>query len=437
MSTGALLFLSLLVFLILNVPVGFAIGMSAMVTAIYTGFVGRALSLSFVAQQLVVGTDSFPLMAVPLFIFAGVLMGNGGVSRRILDVTKVFFGRMWGGTAICTVAFCMFFAAVSGSGPATVAAVGALVVPTMLAEGYSKKFTLALIACAGGIGVIIPPSIPMVFYGVSTGSSIGNLFLAGFFPGILVGITLIIYSYFYSKKMGWRSYNEGDAALTQKFSLKHALKTAWDAKWALLNPFIILGGIYAGVFTPTEAAAVACVYAVIAGRFLHKELKMKAFMASLLDSVSTIGTTMCIVGCATAFARILSIQQVPADITNMIVSLSNDKTIILLLINILLLLVGMFMDTTPAMLVLAPILMPIAVSYGVDQIHFGIIMVVNLAIGFITPPLGINLFVSSRVGQARLEVVIQGILPFVLIMIFDLMLITYIPQISMFLVNLI
>ena len=431
MSPGLILFLSLLVFLILNMPVGFSIGLSSVVTIIYTGLISKPQSLSFLSQQLVVGTDSFPLMAVPLFIFAGVLMGNGGVSKRILEVTKVFFGRMWGGTAICTVAFCMFFAAVSGSGPATVAAVGSLVVPTMLKEGYSKRFTLAVIACAGGIGVIIPPSIPMVFYGVSTGTSIGSLFIAGLIPGILVGLSLIFYSYYYSKKMGWRSFKEGD--VIPVFSWKQALHTTWDAKWALLNPFIILGGIYSGIFTPTEAAAVACIYAVFAGTIMHRELKLKEFMDSLKESTSTIGTTMCIVGCATAFAKLLSIQQVPAAITNMIVGLSQNGIVILMLINILLLIVGMFMDTTPAMLVLAPILMPIAVKFGLHPVHFGIIMVVNLAIGFITPPLGINLFVATRVGNAKLEEVIAGIIPFVVIMIINLLLITYIPQISMLL----
>lgn len=427
MSPGVVLFLSLAVLLILNVPVGFSIGLSTVATLLVTG----KQTLGFLSQQLVAGTDSFPLMAVPLFIFAGDLMGNGGVSRRILDVVKVLFGRLPGAMAICTVVFCMFFAAVSGSGPATVAAVGALVVPTMLKEGYSKRFTLALIACAGGIGVIIPPSIPMVFYGVSTNTSIGDLFKAGFVPGILIGVSLIIYCYIKAKKEGW----EGKKT-DEKFSWRVAGKAIWDGKWALLNPLIILGGIYSGVFTPTEAAAVACVYAVFCGTLMHKELKLKEYFTSLGTSVSTIGTTMCIVGCATAFAKLLSLEQVTTSIAHAITGISTNPIIVLMMINILLLLIGCFMDTTPAMLVMAPILMPIAVQMGLDPVHFGIVMVVNLAIGFITPPLGINLFVASRMGDAKLEVVIKGIVPFILIMIFDMILITYVPDISMVVVNL-
>jgi C4-dicarboxylate transporter DctM subunit len=422
---GAILFISLLVFLILNLPVGIAIGMSAVATII----IGGKLSLGYVAQALVTGCDSFPLMAIPLFILAGELMGQGGVSRRILNVCNVFFGRITGGLAIVTVTVCMFFAAVSGSGPATVAAVGSMVVPTMLQKGYSKTFTLALIATAGSIGVIIPPSIPMVIYGVSTGTSISSLFLAGFIPGILIGFALMIFCYLYCKKQGW----QGD---TEKFIWKKALLTIWDAKWALINPFIILGGIYGGFFTPTEAAAVAAVYAFICGVFIYRELDFKKIISTIGGACSTTGTTMVILGCATAFTQILTIEQVPQMITQAILNVSNNAIIILLLMNVFLLIVGCFMDTTPSMLVLSPILLPVALQLGMSPIHFGIIMVVNLAIGFITPPLGINLFVACRIGDSSLDVVTHGIVPFIIVMIGCLMLITYIPQISMALPNL-
>jgi C4-dicarboxylate transporter DctM subunit len=412
------------VFLILNVPVGIAIGMSAATTIL----IGGKLSLGFVAQALVNGCDSFPLMAIPLFILAGEFMGGGGVSRRILNVCNVFFGRVTGGLAIVTVTVCMFFAAVSGSGPATVAAIGSMVVPTMLQKGYSKSFTLALIACAGSIGVIIPPSIPMVIYGVSTGTSIGSLFLAGFGPGLLIGFALMIFCYFYCKKQGW----QGD---TEKFTWKKALATVWDAKWALINPVIILGGIYGGFFTPTEAAAVAAVYAFICGVFIYRELDFKKMIATIGGACSTTGTTMVILGCATAFTAILTIEQIPQMITAAILNFSNNTILILLLINVFLLIVGCFMDTTPAMLVLAPILLPVALSLGMSPIHFGIIMVVNLSIGFITPPLGINLFVASRVGNEELGTVLKGIVPFIIVMLACLMLITYVPAISMFLPN--
>mgnify|MGYP002411469299 CR=1 FL=1 len=416
---GAILFISLIVFLIFNLPVGIAIGLSSLTVVL----MDARMSETFIVQSLIAGSDSFPLMAIPLFILAGDLMGTGGVSKRILNVANVFFGRVTGGLAIVTVVVCMFFAAVSGSGPATVAAIGSMVVPTMLEKGYSKSFTLALIATAGCIGVIIPPSIPMVIYGVGTSTSISGLFMAGFLPGILIGLALITLCYFYCKKQGW-------GGTDKVYSLKEKLEVTWDAKWALINPVIILGGIYGGFFTPTEAAAVAAVYAFIVGWFIHKELNRSNLIKTIANACSTTGTTMVIIGCATAFSKILTIQQIPAMVTNAIVNFSDNPIIILMLINILLLFVGCFMDTTPAMMVLAPILLPVAVTAGLSPIHFGIIMVVNLAIGFITPPLGINLFVASRIGNAKLEVVTSGIVMFFIAMVFCLLLITYIPAIS-------
>lgn len=424
-----ILFIALFIFLMLNVPVGFAIGLSSLAGLFALQASGGNQSIGYLSQTMVSGCDSFPILAVPLFILAGELMGGGGISSRVLNVCKAIFGRFYGGVAMCAVAFCMFFAAVSGSGPATVAAVGGLVVPTMLKEGYSKEFTLATIACAGGIGVIIPPSIPMVFYGTTTNTSIGSLFMAGMLPGILIGVTLMIFCYIMGRKNGWKD-------TSAKFSWRSLGRTLWEGKFALLDPIIILGGIYSGFFTPTEAAAVACVYAVFCGVLLHKELDLKTFLKVLRGAVSTTGTTMLIVGSATAFAKILSITGAPAAIASAISGVSGNAVVVMLLINVLLLFVGCFMDTTPAMLILAPILMPIATSIGYDPIHFGIIMVVNLAIGFITPPLGINLFVAARVGDEPLETVVKGIIPFILIMLFDLLMITFIPEISMTLVNL-
>ena len=420
----AVLFIVLIIALVVNVPVGIAIGVSSLAAVLADG----RLSSTYIVQQLVTSADSFPLMAIPLFILAGELMSAGGVSKRILNVCNVFFGRITGGLAIVTVIVCMFFAAVSGSGPATVAAVGSMVVPTMLEKGYSKSFTLALIATAGSIGVVIPPSIPMVIYGVSTSTSISGMFMAGFLPGILIGIGLIICCYFYCKKQGWK----GD---DRRYTVKEKLAAVWDAKWALINPVIILGGIYAGIFTPTEAAAVAAVYAFICGTFIHRELNLKNIFDPIAASCSTTGTTMVIIGCATAFTKILTIQRIPDMITKGISGLTTNYVLILLLINLLLLIVGCFMDTTPAMMVLSPILLPIALSIGMNPIHFGVIMVVNLAIGFITPPLGINLFVAARVGREPLETVTSGIMRFMVVMLICLMLITFIPAISMLIPN--
>lgn len=421
---AAVLFIALVVTLVLNMPVGIAIGVSSLCAILADG----RISSLYIVQQLVTSADSFPLMAIPLFILAGELMGAGGVSKRLLNVCNVFLGRFTGGLATVTIVLCMFFAAVSGSGPATVAAIGSMVIPTMLDKGYSKSFTLALIAAAGSIGVIIPPSIPMVIYGVSTSTSISSLFMAGFLPGILIGFSLIVVSYLYCKKQGWK----GDE---RKYTAKEKLAAIWDAKWALLNPIIILGGIYAGIFTPTEAAAVAAVYAFICGAFIYREFNIKEMFATIGNACNTTGTTMVIIGCATAFTKILTIEKIPGAITNGIINFTDNKILILLLINVLLLIVGCFMDTTPAMMVLAPILLPIAMQFGVDPIHFGIVMVVNLAIGFITPPLGINLFVASRVGRSDLETVCSGIIKFILVMVVDLLLITFIPVISMTLPN--
>lgn len=418
-------FLALVVVLILNVPVGFGIGLSSIVAILADG----RLSSTYIGEQIIAGTDSFPLMAIPLFILSGELMGAGGVSKRLLNVCNVFFGRFTGGLATVTVVLCMFFAAVSGSGPATVAAIGTMVVPAMLEKGYDRKFALALVACAGSIGVIIPPSIPMVIYGVSTTTSISSLFMAGFFPGILIGISLILMCYIICKKNGWK----GDE---RRYTAKEKWVTVWDAKWALINPIIILGGIYAGIFTPTEAAAIASVYAFLCGMFIYKELNWKQLFDTIAKACLTTGTILIIVGCATAFAKILTIERIPNLLTEKILGMTDSKILVLLFVIVLLLVVGCFMDTTPAMMILAPILLPVVESFGMNPVHFGMIMVTTLAVGFITPPLGVNLFVAARVGNTSLEEVCSGIIKFVIIMVIDVLLITFIPQISMFLPNL-
>lgn len=422
MQVAIVLFIVLIMAMLLNVPVGFAIGIAS-VAAVLTD--GR-LSQTYIVQQLVTSSDSFSLIAIPLFILSGELMAAGGVSKKLLNVCNVFLGRFTGGLATVTIVLCMFFAAVSGSGPATVAAIGTMVVPTMIEKGYSKSFSLALVACAGSIGVIIPPSIPMVIYGTSTGTSISSLFIAGFVPGILIGISLIIVCYVISRKNQWK----GD---DKRYTAREKLAAVWDAKWALINPVIILGGIYAGIFTPTEAAAIAAVYAFICGKFIHRELDIKKLYRTISSACLTTGTILIIVGCATAFTKILTIERIPDMMTEGILNISGSKVIILLLIIAILLFVGCFMDTTPAMMVLAPIMLPVALTVGIDPVHFGIIMVVTLAVGFITPPLGVNLFVAARVGKTTLEVVVSGIKRFIVVMIVDVLLIAFIPMISMWL----
>ena len=423
-TIAAVVFITLIVSLVLTVPIGFSLGIASLGYILYTG----NLTPGFIAQNMVTGCDSFPTMAIPFFIFAGELMGGGGISKRLLNLASVFFGRIQGGLAIVTVVVCMFFAAISGSGPATVAAVGGMVVPTMLEKGYDKKFVLALIAAAGSIGVIIPPSIPMVIYGVTTNSSVSSLFLAGFVPGIMIGLVLIGYSYFFAKKNGYK----GD---TEPFSWKRAAHELKEGFWAILSPVIILGGIYGGIFTPTEAAAVSVIYSLIVGCFIYKELDLKKLLNVTRNACETTASILIVIGCAAGFSKVLTLGRIPTTVANGMLNMTDSVILILLLINVLLLIVGCFMETLCAIMILAPILFPVVTSLGVDPIHFGIIMVVNLAIGFITPPLGVNLFVASRVGETTLDNVIKGIIPFLVLMIATLMLITYIPAISMFLPN--
>ena len=413
--------------LILNVPVGISLGIASLVTVLANPSIGA--SDTYIVQNLVTAIDSFPLMAVPFFVLAGELMSGGGISKRLLNTFNCFFGRITGGLAIVAVVACMFFAAISGSGPATVAAIGGMVLPTMIEKGYDRKFILGLLAAAGCIGVIIPPSIPMVIYGVSTNASITDLFLAGFIPGIVIGLALIAVAYFISKKHGWR---DQDLHMTGK----EKLKIIWEAKWALIAPVIVLGGIYGGIFTPTEAAAVSCIYSYVVGMFVYREASLRDIGSIIKNSCLTTGTILIVTGSAAAFSKVLSIGQIPQQIASLMTSFTDSKIVLLILINIMLLIVGCFMETLCSIMILAPLFLPIVDAFGIDPIQFGIIMVVNLAIGFITPPLGVNLFVAVRIGNSTLEDVVKGIIPFLLVMVLVLLLITYIPQISMFLPNL-
>ncbi|MGG3914977.1 TRAP transporter large permease [Bacillus sp. es.034] len=417
---AGVLFGSFAVFLFFTVPIGIAIGLATLFTIVYTG----GMPVEFLMKELTNSVDSFPLLAVPYFILAGEIMGKGGISKRLFNVADSIVGNKTGGIAMATIVTCMFFAAISGSGPATVAAIGGIMIPAMVEKGYDKRFATAVVAAAGSIGVIIPPSIPMVIYGVSGSVSIGDMFIAGILPGILVGIGLMIYSYYHSKKMG---YTGSEHATT----LKGVLKAFWDAKWALLIPIVILGGIYGGIFTPTEAAVIAVVFGLFVSVFVYKELKFKDLPQIFVDSGLTTATVLVIVGAATAFGRLLTIEQIPNQIAQAMLSISSEPLIIMLLITLLLLIVGCFMDTIAAIIILTPILLPVAIQIGYDPIHFGIIMIVNLSIGFITPPLGVNLFVGAGISGLSLEKLSKAIVPFFLVMVVTLLIIIVLPQISL------
>ncbi|WP_433957105.1 TRAP transporter large permease [Cytobacillus horneckiae] len=418
--TVAVLFISLFVFLIIGVPIAIALGASALVTIYFT----TTLPLTIMTQKAFTALDSFPLLAIPFFMLAGVLMGKAGVSRRLLTLATMLVGWMVGGLAMVTVVTCMFFAAISGSGPATVAAIGSFMIPSMKAKQYDEGFAAALTAAAGSIGVIIPPSIPFVMYGVIGGVSIGSMFLAGIIPGIIIGLGLMVVSFLIAKKKDYKPDTSID------YSFKAVLKAIYDAKWALLIPVIILGGIYGGIFSPTEAAVVAVVYATLIGIFVHKELSMKDIYECIRESIVINATTMIIVGLSISFAYIMTLEQIPNSIAGFITDLSSNPLVILLVINLILLVVGMFIDTISALVVLTPILLPIVTAVGIDPIHFGVILVANLAIGFITPPLGVNLFVASSIGNVKIERIVSAILPFLLSMLITLFLITYIPVLS-------
>ena len=419
------LFGTFILLVILTIPIGYAIGISTLVTLVF--FTNMPLAL--ITQNAITGVDSFPLMAIPFFMLAGNLMSTGGVARRIVDFCDTLLGWITGGLAIVTTLACMIFAAISGSAMATTSAIGGFMIPEMTKRGYDKAFSASLAASAGTIGVIIPPSIPFVIYAVVTNQSVSDLFIAGILPGVLMGVALIVVCVIVSKKEGYQTTGKCP-------SLRDVWKSFKEAFWALMTPVIILGGIYGSIFTPTEAAAVSVVYSFIVGVFIYKELRLRDIFGVIRSAGLTTGTVLVVLGCAAAFTKILTIGQIPQQIAGAITRLTDNKLIILLLLNIVLLFVGCFMDTAPSIMILAPIFLPIVTSLGVDPIHFGIVMIVNLAIGFVTPPLGINLFVASRIGETKLDQVIQGIVPFLISMLVILMLLTYIPSISMLFPNL-
>ena len=421
MNSIAFLLISFFVLLFLNVPICVSIGLTCAVYSLIYGGVNP----SYIATCMFTSCDSFPLMAVPFFILAGALMEGGGLSKRLVNFADSLVGHFTGGFAIVTVVVCTFFGAISGSSPATVAAIGSIMVPTMLERGYSKKFALALIACSGCLGILIPPSIPMVMYGVSTNTSIGGMFLGGFGPGLLTAGLLICTAIFFSHKNGFKGNG-------LKFSLRRVWHTFVDAIWALLVPVIILGGIYGGIFTPTEAAAVAVIYGFVAGKFIYKELSMKNFRTAVVNTCVTLGNATIIVGTATTLGRIFTVEQLPATLTSLIGAI-NSPFVVMLLINLLLLVVGCIMETAAAIMILAPILLPIVASFGINPIHFGLIMVLNLGIGMVTPPVGCNLFIASGLAKMDFFKLVKAVLPFLLVMLIGLTLVTAIPDITLFL----
>lgn len=417
------LFILLMALFLINVPIAVALGLAS--TLVF--FLDGNVSLIVIIQRMFNSVDSFPLMAIPFFILAGKLMESGGISRRLIHLANVIFGRVKGGLGIVSIVACAFFAAISGSAAATTAAVGALMIPAMVNKGYDKSFATAIQAAGGTIGIMIPPSVPLVLYGVAAGVSVSELFIAGIVPGLFVMVSLILLVYLISLKEG---YGGGE-----KFGFKDFFKAFLDAFLALMMPVIILGGIYGGIFTPTEAAVVAVVYGLIVGVFIYREIKLADLSKIFSSSVVVTAVIMFIIAGASVFGYYLTRQRIPAELTELMLSVTDNWIIALLIINLLLLICGVFLETSAAIIILTPILVPIASALGIDLVHFGIIMIVNLGIGFITPPVGVNLFVAANIAGTKFESLIKAIVPFVLIMIVDVLIISFIPGISLFLLG--
>lgn len=412
-----LLFVLFMVLLLLSVPVALSVGLSSSIMVFQDG-----IPATVILQRLFTSIDSFTLLAVLFFILAGKLMEVGGISKRLVDFAYSLVASFTGGLGMAAVVACMFFAALSGSGVATVAAIGSIMIPAMVAKGYDKGFASSTVAASGELGVVIPPSIPLILYGVAAGASIKDLFFAGIVPGVMIGFTFMLLVYIYSKLHGYK----GEA----RTSMKEKFVSFKDAILALLMPFIILGGIYSGVFTPTESAVVACVYALIVGVFIYKELKIKDLPKVFYDAALTSAVVLIIIANAGLFSWILTSAQVPQNVASAFAEVSESPIIFLLIINLLLFIVGMFFDSGAAILILAPILAPVAISYGIDPVHFGIIMVVNLAMGMITPPFGVNLFMVSQVANVSLERLMKTTILFVGVMILNILIVSYVPFIS-------
>ena len=413
----AMLFTMLLCFT-LTISVAVSIGLASIV-----GIQLADAHMLISVKEMFNAINKFPLAAIPFFILAGNLMETGGISRRLVEFAKSIVGGVQGGLPMTCVLTCMIFAAVSGSSVATTFAVGAILIPALIKHGYPKPWATALQATSAELGVIIPPSIPMILFGVSAEVSIGELFVAGVGPGLLIGGALMLFVWLYSKYKGWGK-NDGDGRLS--FG-----KATWQASWALLMPVIVLGGIYGGVFTPTEAAAVAVFYSFIVGTVIYREIGIKDIYTILRKSVISSAVIMFIIANAGLFAFLLTRAGAPEAIGTWLQQVLQSPLYFLLGINVALFIIGMFIETGAAILVLAPILVPVAVHFGIDPVHLGMVMVVNLALGMVTPPFGVNLFAACTVARISLDRVIKDLIPFIGVILACLMLISYVPEISL------
>jgi C4-dicarboxylate transporter, DctM subunit len=422
---GSVLFVLLAVFLLLGMSIAVSVGVaSTLVIYFFTN-----MDMTIIPTKMYYYLDSFTLMAIPFFVFSGYLFSTGGVAKRLIQLTQSIVGFLPGGLALAGIFACGIFAAISGSSPATVLAVGGILIPAMIQKKYPKEFSVGTVTTAGSLGILIPPSIPMIVYCVVTENSTGAMFMAGVVPGVLLTFILMAIALLIAKKRkiaaepfpGMNAYLKGIA------------EAVWDAKWSLLLPIIIIGGIYGGIFTPTEAAAIAVIFAFLVGMFLHKELRLKDMPSIIMDSAKTTSMLFLIISFAMVFAYVLTYFQIPQMVTKSIISMHVAPWLFLLIVNILLFFAGDFMEPTAIITILGPILVPVAVSLGIDPIHFGIMLIINMELGMITPPIGLNLYVASGLTGMSLIEVMKSCFPWMIVIGVFLMFITYIPQLSLWL----
>jgi C4-dicarboxylate transporter DctM subunit len=420
----ATLFGLFFLFLLLSVPVAVALGLSTMITAYI--FEGGDLLIDL-ASNLFTQLDKYALMAIPMFILAGNLLSKGGSAKRIIEFAKAFVGHLPGGLPIAAIFASIIFAAVSGSSPATVAAIGSIMFGAIMAAGYPKTYAIGTITTAGSLGILIPPSIVMIIYGVTAEQSIGKLFIAGIIPGLLIGFMLIAVTYFGAKRLGFKK--------TKPASWKERWQKFKESFWALMTIVIIIGGIYGGIFTPTEAAAVSAIWALFVSLFIYKDIRIKDLGDVFFESAKTSAMILFIIANASMFAYFLTLEQVPQMLTDLVVNMHLNKIMFLVAVNIILLIAGNFMEPSSIIMIMVPLLLPVATMLGIDPIHFGVIITINMELGMLTPPVGLNLFVASGITGEPIKEVVKSVLPWFLVLLIGLLLITYIPEISLWLPN--
>ncbi|AVQ27335.1 MULTISPECIES: TRAP transporter large permease [Fusobacterium] len=415
---AAILFISLAVFIFLNIPISISLGLSSALTLMATGS-----PLGVIPSMMQATVQKFSLLTIPLFVLAGVLMDKGGISKRLINLADSMMGPIHGGLGYVAVISALFFAAISGSGTATVAAMGSILIPAMVKQGYDKGFSSALSAISGSLGTVIPPSITFIIYGMITGESISDLFLSGIVPGIIFAAMLCLTVFIYSKKNGWK----GDKP---KATRQEIMKIFWGTLPGFLSPVIVLGGIYSGFFTPTEAAAVAVIYSFIVGKFVYKELTFGALRETLFSTAKTTGIILLIIMNAGIFSWILTQQGIATQLTELAIGFTTNKYVMLLIINVVFLMAGCVMDNTSALYIIVPIILPIARALDINLVHLGVILVLNLSIGQVTPPVGPNLYVAADIGKVKFEVICRKMVPLLIMSLVALLIITFVPWLT-------